>query len=61
LMVSVTPAAPAVAEEGDRLVILGGPFGEELPPPPPQPVVRGIFASTRPTTRSRQLRSAFLI
>jgi hypothetical protein len=39
-MVNVCAAAPAVTEEGERLIMLGTGFdggGGELPPPPPPP------------------------
>jgi hypothetical protein len=49
LMVSVSAAAPAVAEDGERLVMLGTGLdggGTELPPPPPQAVIKMVTART---------------
>jgi hypothetical protein len=59
-MVRVWAAAPALAEDGDKLAMLGTGFGDwveetELPPPPPQIMVKAPTA-TKPATARTTLR-----
>ncbi|MGA2075850.1 MAG: hypothetical protein ABSH52_20355 [Terriglobia bacterium] len=63
LMVNVCAAAPAVTEEGERLVILGTGFnvggGDDPPlppPPPPQDAKMAKASATRIETTNRGVR-----
>jgi O-methyltransferase involved in polyketide biosynthesis len=60
LMVRVCTAAPAVTEEGERVVILGTGFdggGEELPPPPlpPQDAKTPELSATKTEKTNRRV------